>query len=96
MNFTDEEIAHAKAAMKKPAPVGALRLIASGRAVVSLSKDGRDVLMEEIDGRKVRDPDHPDQKMGLAGAWPLFRAGMIDQFGVVTEAGRAVLETATS
>lgn len=92
--FTEEEIAHCKAAMEKPAPLNALALIASGRAVVSLSKDRRDVVINELDGKRVRDPDYPDDEhrvCGLAGAWPLYRAGMIDDFGVVTQAGLNLL-----
>lgn len=89
--FTDEEIAKCKAAMSKPGPISALQLIASGRVLVEISRDRRDVLIDSLDGRPVRDPDHPDRKMGIAGAWPLYRAGMIDEFGLVTEAGRAHL-----
>lgn len=93
-SFTPEEIERCKEAMSKPAPMGALRLIASGRAVIELASNRRDVLVSTIDGKPVRDPDYPDdpsRRMGLAGAWPLYRAGMIDQFGCVTEAGRELL-----
>ena len=92
--FTAEEIARAKAAMQKPVPLQALAAIASGRAIVSLWPTGRDVWLEEFDGQRVRDPEHPDRKMGFAGAWALFPAGMIDRFGVVTPAGVATLASA--
>lgn len=89
--LTEEHVQHCKAAMQKPAPIQALRLIASGRAIIEVAPDG-DVLIDCFDGKRVRDPDHPDCKMGLAGAWPLYAAGMIDQFGVITDAGRATLK----
>lgn len=88
---TETEIERCKAAMSKPAPLEALRLIASGRVLIELSHDGRDVFLDSIDGMLVRDPENPGGKLGLAGSWPLYRAGMIDQFGVVTPAGRATL-----
>ncbi|CAO4133488.1 hypothetical protein [Methylorubrum extorquens] len=88
--ITAEHISRCKEAMSKPAPIQALRLIASGRASIEVTASG-DVLMDRFDGKRVRDPDHPDCKMGLAGAWPLLHAGMIDRFGVVTDAGRALL-----
>lgn len=92
--FTADEIAQCEAAMRKPAPLRALALIASGRVVIEISPDGRNVLLDEYDGQRFRDPEHPDRKMGLAGAWPLFGAGMIDRFGVVTPAGLATLAAA--
>ncbi|WP_147048114.1 hypothetical protein [Methylobacterium gnaphalii] len=76
--------------MSKPAPMQALRLIASGRVIIEVTPEG-DILIDRFDGKRVRDPDHPDCKMGLAGAWPLLAAGMIDEFGVITEAGRLAL-----
>ncbi|MRI54880.1 hypothetical protein D8770_13055 [Methylobacterium sp. DB1607] len=79
--------------MTKPAPIRALRLIASGRAIIEVTASG-DVLMDRFDGKRVRDPDHPDCKMGLAGAWPPLHAGMIDRFGVITDAGRALIAQA--
>ncbi|GEP11702.1 hypothetical protein MMMDOFMJ_1707 [Methylobacterium gnaphalii] len=85
-----DEIARCKAAMSKPAPMQALRLIASGRVIIEVTPEG-DILIDRFDGKRVRDPDHPDCKMGLAGAWPLLAAGMIDEFGVITEAGRLAL-----
>jgi len=93
--FTDEEIERAKTAMFKPAPVNALALIASGRAVIEISKSGRDVLIVELDGRRVRDPDYPDdptRKCGLAGAWALIPAGMLDEFGCLTKAAHDHLD----
>lgn len=89
--FTPEEIAHCRAAMAKPAPLQALRLIASGRVIVEVSEDGRQVLLDECDGERIRDTDRPGHKMVLAGAWPLYRAGVIDRFGIVTPEGRASL-----
>ncbi|WJS87277.1 hypothetical protein [Paracoccus sp. TOH] len=91
MSFTADEIDHCKAAMSKPAPLEALKLIASGRAIVELTPDRRDLYIDSLDGRPVRDPEFPDRKMLLSGAWPLYRAGMIDEFGLVTPAGRAAL-----
>lgn len=91
MKFTDDEISLCINAMDKPAPRQALELIASGRIIVSLSKDRREVYVETYNGELVRDPDFPDRKMGMAGAWPLFRAGMIDQFGCITQKGRDLL-----
>ncbi len=91
-SFSAEEIDRCREAMAKPAPRQALALIASGRVIVELSKDRRAVLVVEFDGEKVRDPDYPeDRECGLSGAWPLYRAGMIDEFGVVTLAGRQLL-----
>lgn len=87
--FTDQEIERAKAAMAKPGPLNALALIASGRAVIEISKSGRDVLIVELDGRRVKDPDYPDdpaRKCGLAGGWALIPAGMLDEFGCLTKA----------
>lgn len=92
MQFTDEEISRCQAAMMKPGPLDALRLIASGRVVGYLDKNMEDFYVDTIDGRKVRDPDS-GRAMALAGSWPLFRAGMIDDFGAVTEAGRAHLKS---
>lgn len=91
MRFTEEEMDKCRAAMAKPAPLDALRLIASGRVLIELTKDKRDVYIDSLDGRLVRDPEHPDRKMLLSGAWPLYRAGMIDDFGVITDEGRARL-----
>lgn len=89
--FSADEIVRCQEAMAKPAPLVALGLIASGRVIIELSGDGRDVLVDAFDGQPVRDPDYPDRKMMLAGAWPLYRAGMIDDFGVPTQAGRTLL-----
>lgn len=89
MTYPEQEIARCKAAMELPAPLAALRQLASGRMVVELEGKERDVVIDTIDGRPVRDAE--GRKMGMSGAWPLFRAGMIDEFGVVTEAGHAHL-----
>ncbi|RWR14235.1 hypothetical protein [Paenirhodobacter populi] len=86
--FTPDEIDECRAAMMKPAPIGALALIASGRAVVELSDDRRNVYLDELDGRKMRDRGH---KLSISGAWPLYRAGMIDDSCRVTDAGRKLL-----
>lgn len=91
--FTEDEIAHCKEAMVKSAPVEALQLIASGRAIVEMTADRRDIYIESLDGRVLRDPDHPDRKMLLSGAWPLYRAGMIDEFCLVTPEGYATLKS---
>jgi len=90
-DFSPDEIARCVDAMAKPAPMEALRLIASGRVIIEVTQDGRDVMIDSYDGKPIRDPDFPDRKMGLSGAWPLYRAGMIDRFGLVTDAGRATL-----
>lgn len=89
--WTAEEVERCKAAMALPAPIKALADIASGAIVVSLTKDGRDCYVEDFNGRPWRDPEFPDRKGLLAGAWPLRRAGMIDDFGCVTEEGRRLL-----
>ncbi|WP_234053676.1 MULTISPECIES: hypothetical protein [unclassified Xanthobacter] len=93
MTFTHEEVERCKAAMSKKGPLEALRLIASGRVIVELTYDRRDLYVDSLDGRPVRDPDQPDRKMLLSGAWPLYRAGMIDEFGLVTAAGHQTLAT---
>jgi len=94
-SFTAEEIEKCKAAMSKPAPRQALELIGSGRAVIELTPDRRDVRIVELDGRPIIDDEHPHLPPGmfLSGAWPLFRAGMIDEFGCITAAGRDLLAT---
>lgn len=89
--YTEEEIARCREAMSKKGPQEALRLIASGRVIIDLTADGRDIYVESFDGRKVRDPDFPDRRMTMAGGWPLFIAGMIDEFGIITAAGRKAL-----
>lgn len=89
VKHSPEEIERCRAAMAKPAPREALALIASGRLVFEIDKSG-DIMIDTLDGIEVRDPD-TGRKMGLAGAWPLHRAGMIDQFGRVTDAGRDFL-----
>lgn len=91
MKFTDKEIQECESAMSKPAPIRALELIASGEALVSLSKDGRVVYIETYRGKRISDPDFPERKMALSGAWPLYRAGMIDQYGCVTKAGHNLI-----
>ncbi len=88
MNFSDEFVARCKAAMSKSAPQDALRLVASGRVTIEVTTKG-DINLDTLDGQPIRDQGH---RMGLAGAWPLVAAGMVDQFGVVTEDGRAFLE----
>lgn len=93
--FSPDEIERCKAAMRKPYPRGVLRLIASGRGLFELTPDRCDVMIVELDGREIRDPDHPEVRgMSMAGAWPLYRAGMIDEFCLVTDAGRRVLQEA--
>lgn len=67
-NFTDDEISRCKSAMDKPAPLACLRSIAAGELPATLSKDGRDLLIE-----------YQGERMFVAGGWPLFRAGMIDE-----------------
>lgn len=89
MQSTPEEIERCRAAMSKPAPREALALIASGRLVFEIEKSG-DIMIDTLDGKKLRDPD-TGRKMGLSGAWPLYRAGMIDQFGRITDAGQELL-----
>lgn len=92
-NEVIERVARCHAAMSKPGPIDALRLIASGRVVIEVRADGN-CYLDMMDGRKVRDPDHPESLMPIAGAWPLLTAGMIDQFGVITQAGRDCLVAA--
>lgn len=87
MYFTTDRIACCEEAMSKPGPRQALRLVASGRVFVEVKKDG-DLYLDEMDGKPVR---YNGQKMGIAGAWPLIAAGMVDQYGVVTPKGQAFL-----
>ena len=75
-------------AMNKPAPRQALAMIASGRVKVMLGRDLY-VYLDEIDGQKIRDRG---RMMSIAGSWPLYRAGMIDERCAITEAGRALLD----
>jgi hypothetical protein len=88
--FTDEEVAKCKAAMDKPSPLQALRAIVSGEVTVTLDRDGRNVTIDTYHGKTFRDADYPgeDRRVGLAGAWPLFRAGLIDEDGSPTSLGR--------
>lgn len=79
-DFTPEEIEKCKAAMSKPAPRQALEAIAGG-ILVELTKDRRDMLVT-----------YRGERMFLGGAWPLYRAGMVDEFGCVTDAGHAYLQ----
>lgn len=85
--FTAEEIEECNQAMSDQESIDALELIASGRLKIELTEDKRDVLIDKIDGKNLRDPYFPSQKMQLNGAWPLYRAGMIDDNGNVTQAG---------
>jgi len=91
MIFSAEELEKCRSAMDKPAPIEALKLIASGSVIVELTHDKRDLYLDSVNGRRVRDPEFPNRKMLLSGGWPLYRAGMIDDFCVVTDAGRKVL-----
>lgn len=83
-----------KDAMSKPAPMDALRLIASGRATILVR--GSEILLDALDGSAVREIDDEitttGRMLGLAGAWPLVGAGMVDRFGCVTEDGRKMLD----
>ncbi|WP_322895204.1 MULTISPECIES: hypothetical protein [unclassified Yoonia] len=88
MTFTAERIAHCQAAMSKPAPRQALAFLASGRATVEIDQAGY-ILIDTVDGQSLRDNG---RKMGLSGAWPLLAAGMVDQSGCVTDAGRELLQ----
>lgn len=90
--FSQEEIRKCKEAMAKPGPLEALSLLASGRMTIELTKDKRDVVIDTLDGAPLRDPEFPERKMGLSGAWPLYRAGMIDDAGGVTELGYRTLQ----
>lgn len=87
MTFTQEEVDRCKAAMEKAAPREALAFINSGRVVVELGADF-DVYLDRIDGMQIRDHGY---KMPIAGAWPLYRAGMIDDACQITEAGHELL-----
>lgn len=99
-SFSVEEIDRCREAVTKPACVQALALIASGRAIIELSPDRRgNVVIVELDGEQVRDPDYPDdpsRQCGLSGSWPLYGAGLIDVFGVVTPAGWKLLAEASA
>lgn len=72
---------------RAPAVVEAMSFIASGRAIIEVNTDSGDVTLDSIDGKPVRDPEFPKQKMGLAGSWPLYHGGLIDQYGLPTKAG---------
>lgn len=72
----------------KPAVADALELIVSGRVIISLSHAGKCGYLEELDGKKVRDPELPTRKMLYPGAYTLYREGLLDQFGLPTEKGR--------
>lgn len=89
--YTPDEINACQAAMSKPAPIEALMLLASGRVVAHISDDGRQVFLDTLDGQKIRDRGH---KMSIAGAWPLYIAGMIDENCALTDAGHATLASA--
>jgi hypothetical protein len=88
-NFSADEIERCKAAMAKPAPRGALLFIASPAVVAELSSDGRDIYLDMINGSALRDRG---RKMTISGAWPLFRAGMIDADCKVTDIGRQLID----
>lgn len=91
--FTEAEIASAKAALDKPAPMDALRMVASGRGLFQLTDDRRDILIMEWDGKPIIDPEFPDRRGALlGGGWALYRAGMVDEYCTVTRAGRAALD----
>ncbi|MDO9334987.1 MAG: hypothetical protein Q7T61_01170 [Caulobacter sp.] len=72
---------------RAPAVVEALALIASGRVLIEVNTVSGNVVLESLDGKPVRDPEFRDRKMGLAGAWPLYHGGLIDQYGLPTQAG---------
>lgn len=91
MQFSDEYVRKCEAAMKKKGPLEALALVASGRVIVEVSKDGKDLYLDKLNGRSIRDSDHPNQKMILAGSWPLVASGAVDNFGLVTAKGHAYL-----
>ena len=95
INFTDEEVQRAKAAMTKETPLNALRAIASGLGTFRLTDDGRDVMILRWRGRDMADPEFPERRGAFfAGAWPLYRAGMIDRDCNVTVDGLIALSTA--
>lgn len=81
---------------RAPAVVQAMAFIASGRALIEVNTDSGNVTLDSIDGKPMRDPEFPDRKMGLAGAWPLYHGGLIDQYGVPTQAGLTWLSEATA
>lgn len=83
------EAERCRAAMVKPGPIEALRLLASGRVTIVVRNNK--IYVDTFDGRIVRDPDHPECMMELAGSWPFVPAGIVDQFGCITPAGRAAL-----
>jgi len=72
---------------RAPAVVEALAFIASGRALIEVNTDSGNVTLDSIDGKPFRDPEFPERKVGLAGAWPLYHGGLIDQYGLPTQAG---------
>jgi hypothetical protein len=76
----------------KPAARGTLELIGSGRAVIEVDHKAHCGRVDTIDGVTIRDPEFPDRKMLLPGVWTLFQAGLIDAFGLITEAGQRARE----
>jgi hypothetical protein len=72
----------------RPAVLDTLALLCQGRAIIEVSHDGECGYLDILDGKAVRDPDHPDRKLVMPGVWTLYRGGYVDRFGAPTEAGR--------
>lgn len=94
MKIDPEFVEKCEAAMAKPAPRDALRFIASCKATILVK--GTDIYLDTSNGRRVRHSGNDriaetGDMMGLAGAWPLIAAGMVDQFGCITPKGYAFL-----
>ncbi|MBF9233967.1 hypothetical protein [Microvirga alba] len=86
MKLTEQE---ARENAKKPAVRDTLEGIANGAMIVS--HNGRNGYLEEYNGHKYRDPDN-GSKLIVPGVITLIKAGYLDEFCVVTPAGRKALE----
>ncbi len=71
------------------AVLGTLVAIAHGKAIVEIDFKGKCGHLDSLNGKKVRDPEFPDRKIGMPGVWTLYDGGYIDQFVTLTEKGWA-------
>jgi hypothetical protein len=85
------KLTEAREAAKLPAVRTTLQDIASGRMVISLDIKRQCGELESFDGHNYRDPESPERKLLVAGAYTLFVAGYLTQFGTITDAGRLAL-----
>jgi hypothetical protein len=95
MEITAEYAEKCEAAMSKIGPQNALRLIASGACTIIVRC--AEIYIDTSNGRRVRHAgddriSDAGDLIGIAGAWALVPAGMVDRFGCVTPKGWAFLE----